>query len=160
MTETKLPYMIQQSGVLNLNGPHITGFGAMTRVFVGPGVGAGCDVMVLATTPEVAAGIAHLAPFAIGEHDLERHAARADEEIGMRHALRLKRVAERLDDMLLPDELVEAAGTPAARDDLEAGCRHWRLGKVGPKGCQRGKPRLIPIRWSPAASTTRRRPRD
>jgi hypothetical protein len=42
--------------------------------------------------------------------------------------------------MLLPDELVEAAGTPAARDDLEAGCRHWRLGKVGPKGCQRGKP--------------------
>ena len=58
MTETKLPYMIQQNGVLNLNGPHITGFGAMTRVFVGPGVVAGCDVMVLATTPEVAAGIA------------------------------------------------------------------------------------------------------
>ena len=86
-------------------------------------------------------------------------ATRADEEIGVRHALRLKRVAERLDDMLLPDELVEAAGTPAARDDLEAGCRHWRLGKVGPKGCQRGKPRLIPIRWSPAASTRRRRPR-
>lgn len=58
MTETKLPYMVQKDGVLNLNGPHITGFGAMTKVFVGPGVVSGCDVMVLATTPEVAAGIA------------------------------------------------------------------------------------------------------
>lgn len=56
--ELRLPYLIQQNGGLSLNGPHIAGFAAMTRVFVGPGVVAGCDVMILATTPEVAAGIA------------------------------------------------------------------------------------------------------
>mgnify|MGYP000343606808 CR=1 FL=1 len=45
-----LPYFIT-NGVLTLNGPHVSGYGAMTKV-------NGADVMVLATDPEVAAGIA------------------------------------------------------------------------------------------------------
>ena len=66
-------------------------------------------------------------------------ATRSDEEIGMGHALGLERIAEGPDDVLLPDEFVEATGTPAARDDLEAGFRHWRLGKEGPKGVSTGQ---------------------
>ena len=57
----------------------------------------------------------------------------------MGHALRLERIAEGPDDVFLPDEFVEATGTPAARDDLEAGFRHWRLGKDGPKGVSTGQ---------------------
>jgi hypothetical protein len=41
--------------------------------------------------------------------------------------------------VFLPDEFVEATGTPAARDDLEAGFRHWQLGKDGPKGVSTGQ---------------------
>ena len=66
-------------------------------------------------------------------------ATRTDEQIGMGHALRLERIAEGPDDVFLPDEFVEATGTPAARDDLEAGFRHWRLGKDGPKGVSTGQ---------------------
>ena len=46
-----LPYLIKKDGTLNLNGPHITGFAALTKV-------NGHDVMVLSASPEVSAGVA------------------------------------------------------------------------------------------------------
>ena len=72
-------------------------------------------------------------------------AAGADEKVGVCHALRLERIAEGPDDMLLPDEFVETAGTPAARDDLEAGFRHWQLGKDGLKRVSTGQMDRSPI---------------
>ena len=51
-------------------------------------------------------------------------ATRPDEQVGVGQLLARQGVPQRPHDVLLPDELVEAAGAPAARDDLESGFSH------------------------------------
>ena len=54
----KLPRFEELPGPETLNGPILEGYAARTRVFAGEGVVMGADVLILATTPEIAEGVA------------------------------------------------------------------------------------------------------
>ncbi len=52
------PVLKKLRGPQTLNGPILEGFACPVRVYVGPGVVMGCEVMILASSQELAEGIA------------------------------------------------------------------------------------------------------